>query len=271
MKSKNKLIRECKNFVSQNFIRKSKINKIEWNYLDNQNMSESTLLLIHGTRGNPYVFWNQFNMLKSEFRIISVKLPVCDNTKEICSTLYSLLNELSVNKVSILGTSIGGYFAQWFTFYYPKYVNKLFISSSIINGEGVNNPSQFFSQFILPTIPFYLVRKRFNQEVIKYKDYRELYNYIKEMIMPYLTSKELSKRSLALHKNRTVPELDFPDNDIIIIDCLDAPYIEKFAQLKVIEKYPKAKFIHLKSGHHFPYIIDPDTYNKIILNEIKSQ
>ena len=269
MVSGNKFIIESKAFVDQVPIRSIEIEGKAWHYLDNQNKDKPALLLLHGSRGTPHVFWNQFRALGADFRIISIHLPLSDNAKEICIDLSLFLQALSIEKVNILGTSIGGYFAQWFTYYFPEKVAKLFISSSIIDGEGFSNPPHFFSKFILPILPYALIKKGLKKEAQKSPAYRMLNQYIEAMIIDQLSSKELSKRALAFHTNGVIPELNIPSGDIVIIDCVDEPYIDRQAQQKVIEKYPGAKHYRLEKGHHFPYIIAAKEYNQILRREVK--
>ncbi len=266
----NNFIQESSNFLKEYPLKKVFINSHkEWSYIDTETKDKPVLLMLHGTRGNPYVFWNQFNQLKSTFRLISVKLPLSHNAKLICDELSQLMEQLSINKFNLLGTSIGGYLAQWFAYYYPEKTNKLFICNSIINGEHINNPSLFLSRYILPIIPYSFLKKKFLKEMRKSDEfYQNLNAYLYQNIITGLSSKELAERALTFHYNKEVPILKLNESDIVIIDCKDDPYIPENAQNKLLNRYSKAFHYQFKRGHHFPYILESQKFNDIILKKI---
>jgi maspardin len=263
----NKFIQESNSFLKEYPIKKVSINTLkEWNYIDTETKNKPVLLMLHGTRGNPYVFWNQFNQLKSDFRLISVKLPLSHNAKLMCNELSQLMEKFSISKFSLLGTSLGGYLAQWFAYYYPQKINRLFICNSIINGENINNPSLFLSRYILPLIPYSFILKKFQKEMNKSDGfYQELNAYVYQNILVGLSSIELAERALMFHFNKEVPKSKLNESEITIIDCQDDPFIPDCARNELISRYPNAFHYQFNKGHHFPYILDPQKFNSLIL------
>lgn len=265
----NNLIKEHNTFASIYQLKEVIIDDDKWCYIDSETKDRPVLILLHGTRGNPFVFWNQFNALDTKLRLISIKLPLLHDMKQMSEGLLSLTQKLSIGSFNLLGTSIGGYIAQWFVYYYPENVEKLFICNSIINGDDLKNPSYFFSKYILPRIPYIFIVKKFHNELKKSdKKYKALNQYLYQNILKELSSKEFSERALSFYWNNQISNLEFSQDNILIIDSDDDPYIPKIAQKKVLDKYPKAVHHSFNNAHHFPYIISPVMFNSIVLREI---
>jgi len=253
-------------FVSRYVLDKIWVDKLEWQYLDSKTENRPAIIFLHGTRGNPYIFWNQFNELKDDFRLILIKLPLIHDTKEICTGLMSICQHLEAFQISLLGTSIGGYIAQWFAYYYPANVKELIICNSVIDGENIDNPSRLFSEYILPIIPNVLIQKSLQRRVKQsLPHYNILEKYIYDNIVSKISAREFSERALTFHKCGRVPALTLPDKNITIIYCSDDPYISKTAQKAVLLKYPASNTCCLNTGHHFPYVVRPKIFNMEIL------
>lgn len=266
--ARNVFVTETEKFIAHHPLKTARLQHAKWRYLDNGRESKPVLVLLHGSRGNPYVFWRQFQGLGDDFRVISAGLPVLDDATKICEDLAQLLTQLGIEKVNILGSSIGGYFAQWFTHFHPQRVNKLFISSSIIDGRGFNNPSSFMSRFVLPFVPYSVIMRGFRKLETQDAKYADLVGYLENTVTGKLSSREIASRASAFHVSGAVPPLDFPDENITIIDCADEPYIDRAGQQRVVNRYAGARHYRLDEGHHFPYIFVSEIYNEIVRTEV---
>lgn len=264
----NDYIADYSDFVSRNPLRTVELPHGTWRFLDNGREDRPVLVLLHGSRGNAYVFWRQFQGLGDDFRLISVGLPLHDDAADVCADLAQLLTLQGVDKINILGSSIGGYFAQWFTHFHPDRVGKLFISSSVVDGRGFNNPSPIIARFVLPFVPYPVIMRRLAKLETRDAKYQALIRFLEEKVTGNLSSREIAKRASAFHVSGAVPPLNIPNERITIIDCLDEPYVDQAAQQRVIERYPGAGHTRLNEGHHFPYIVVPEQYNAIVREAI---
>lgn len=202
-----------------------------------------------------------------KLRLIAVQLPFLHDREQISDGLLALSRQLKVNKFNLLGTSIGGYIAQWFTYSHPESVARLYICNSVIDGDNINNPSYLFSKYLLPRIPENLIRNKFLKELNKSsKLYKGLERCIFDCVVSTITPRVFSERALTFYASGQVPNLKLPDSAITIIDCDDDPYISEVARHKVLSRYPNASHYRFKTGHHFPYIFQPDKFNAVILD-----
>src|SRR5690554_1894143 len=96
------------------------------------------LLLFHGFTGSS-LSWERFvGEFSSKYQVITIDLPGHGKTrcqtprtmKTFSDDLVELLKYLSVEKVHLLGYSMGGRTALSFAFYYPEMVESLILESA---------------------------------------------------------------------------------------------------------------------------------------------
>lgn len=96
--------------------------------------SGQPLILIHGLGDSPYIFQDIASALKNNFRIIaysrrghckSIALDDIYTNEELVSDLKLLVDRLKIEKVNLLGWSMGGNEITEFAIRYPDRTNKL--------------------------------------------------------------------------------------------------------------------------------------------------
>ena len=87
---------------------------IRWNY-NLEGEGKETLLFIHGWGVNMLVWRQQVKQFSERYQVLSVDLPGHGKTHwqkvtlhEIAFDILSILNELAIDKVTIVGSSVGG-------------------------------------------------------------------------------------------------------------------------------------------------------------------
>ncbi|MGA9286711.1 MAG: 2-succinyl-6-hydroxy-2,4-cyclohexadiene-1-carboxylate synthase [Anaerobacillus sp.] len=99
------------------------------------------LLLLHGFTGDSSSWSSFIQSWSSSFQVVAIDLighgksskpldPSYYSMEAMSSTLKKLLDHLGLNKIHILGYSMGGRFALSFTLQYPSYVKSLILESS---------------------------------------------------------------------------------------------------------------------------------------------
>ncbi|MEM4310796.1 MAG: alpha/beta hydrolase [Nitrososphaerales archaeon] len=97
------------------------------------------VLLIHGLGGSADSWINTIELLSKDFRVIapdligfgySDKPDIKYTIDDFINFIYHLLYTLNLSKVYLLGLSLGGQIASWFTITYPKFVEKLVLVCS---------------------------------------------------------------------------------------------------------------------------------------------
>ncbi len=111
------------------------------------------LVLISGFASGAWLWFNQINDLAKYFQVITFdprgisqsKLNENETVsiKEIADDVCEILDELRINKASVLGTSFGGFVAQEFALRYPERLNKLILACTSFGGVNHVLPDNF--------------------------------------------------------------------------------------------------------------------------------
>lgn len=122
---------------------------------------DKTILLIHGFAANTFSFRDVFEPLSKYGKVIAIDIPGFGlterpNRDSLSFNPYSrdgeveviklFLDKLKINKVIILGHSMGGGIATYFTIKYTQYVEKLIIEDGALFDMG--GPPNFVSSLL---------------------------------------------------------------------------------------------------------------------------
>ena len=80
---------------------------MNWEYLSIGEGKEH-LFFLHGMGGSYDIWWQQIEMLKNEFHIISLTLPEVYSLEDAVEGILKILEKEGVEKITIIGSSMGG-------------------------------------------------------------------------------------------------------------------------------------------------------------------
>ena len=224
------------------------------------------LVMLPGTLGTAEIFWNQIAALSGKARIVSVTYPPVANVLALADGLAALFDKLGITRASVIGSSLGGYLAQWFAARYPERIETLYIGNSLTDPKTVNParmppaalrkaPAAAHQAIVLGSVEAWP-----EPEPI----FRRLKEILRESGRNLISAAALKARVLATATGAAVPPLALPQGQTVIIECADDPLIPRAAQKAMRRKYPRAKLYRLPRGGHYPYITRAADYTKIL-------
>lgn len=166
-----------------------------------------SLVCIHGSGGNHSIWSHQYGRLHKKYNIIAVNLPGHghsggngeNNVKSYCEWLHKLLTVLELQKVMLVGHSLGSAIALQFSIHYSEY-----ISGIICIGGGMKMPVNSLFLDFLQTHPSQLPAE------------------ITELICKFSLAKEnRSKLSVPLQKSIAMSRVDVLYGDLKACNELD--------------------------------------------------
>ncbi|HRH41727.1 MAG TPA: alpha/beta hydrolase [Pyrinomonadaceae bacterium] len=111
------------------------------------------LILISGFASGGWLWFRQIADLSKHFQIVTFDPRGISHSKldenetvtisQIADDVVKILDELKIEKASILGTSFGGFVAQDFALRYPERLNKLVLACTSFGGKNHVLPDNF--------------------------------------------------------------------------------------------------------------------------------
>lgn len=242
-------------------------NNKEWTYLVG-GQGEKTIFFAHGMGGSYYMWWQQYFDLEKDYKVISYELPRGVNSLEEASQgILAIVDAEKIDKFSIVGTSMGGYIAQYVVNKAPERIDKAVFSNTFPPDNDIKKRNSWRS-FMVPYLP----------EIVIY--YLRNFNFRKGMaatsstpklIEAYLCSVPFSKKSFRERYQIVTDEFDFNKNKSaidaipkLIVECDNDPLVRLNLREKMKETYPNTEVYDFGNEGHIPSVSKANEYNKML-------
>ena len=240
------------------------LNGRDWGVLDVG--KGPVLMLIPGTLGRGDVFWNQIAALKDRLRIVAVSYPSKGGVEEWADDMVQLLDKLNIPSATILGSSLGGYLAQFIAGTHPTRISRLIAANTLHSAKGIDQMPPYALD--LEASPIDTLRAGFGKGLggwaKAHPDQAELVELLLQEAGGRILESELRARLSAL---KFGPELPAPAIDaakIVTIEVDDDPLIPPQMREAVRARLSPSVAYKFTDGGHFPYLARPADYTSLL-------
>ncbi len=245
------------------------INGRQWGVIDVGNTGPA-LLMLPGTLGRASIFWQQIEALKARARVISVSYPACHNLGSWAIDIVDLLARLDIRQVTVMGSSLGGYLAQYLASKYPDRIKRLIAANTLSSVMGLEQKQPYASD--LAKMPITMLRNGFLQGLQEKEatqpDERELYSLLRSEVVGGISARHLRARLMVLKHAPPIPDIRISRENIVVIESEDDPLIAPVVQKGVREFLSPSVVYRFRTGGHFPYVMRPDVYLSILEEQL---
>jgi pimeloyl-ACP methyl ester carboxylesterase len=246
-------------------IRTTCIAGVDWPYIDTGG-SGPVLVMLPGSVGTCEMFFKQIASLGSRFRIISVGYPAEPDPARLADGLADLMVVLGLQSASVLGSSFGGYWAQFFALRHAHRVETLLLGNIFVTPQPLFDNPLFAPDFVRATGAAQLQTVWYDR-VAQAPD-SELKRIQIDMLSGRQSAENLRARFVGVVNAALCPPLPLAASRIVILDCADDPIIPPAARQAVRDHYPGAEVATLTSGGHYPHILNPQAYDAVIARRL---
>ncbi|MFX0064145.1 MAG: alpha/beta fold hydrolase [Candidatus Hermodarchaeota archaeon] len=244
------------------------LNSISWKYYDTgTHVSEFAIVFLHGTTGSKEIFWLQISSLMNKYRVISFDLPPIVGVEKLAEGIHKILIRIGIKKILLLGTSFGGYLAQFFCSKYSEMIDKLVLSNTFITTHVYY---QKYRKLLLieKLIPVILIKRIMKKGLLTIV-HNQTREYLIDQLERNLTKKILMARLKSFVTDKVISKP--PIEQVLIIETINDPLVPKQLQDELKKTYPQATVKTLREeANHFPYLIISNEYNQILTDFLKN-
>jgi maspardin len=224
------------------------------------------LLLIPGTLGRGDIFWQQMEALSDRARIVSVSYPDSGGISEWSADLLALLDSRNIREAAVLGSSLGGYLAQYLAARVPERITHLFAANTLHSVEGIAGRPPYALD--LDAAPIDGLRAGFAKGLTAWAETHPDQTGLVDLLMGEVNGRilepELRARLKALKNAPELPPLTLPIERIFTIEADDDPLIPPDMRTAVRARLSPATAYRFLWGGHFPYVVRPDDYTALL-------
>ena len=243
------------------------VNNVEWEYLA-MGEGEETILFLHGMTGAYDIWWHQLEALQVDYRVIAVTYPAVNTLAGLDAGVLSILEAEGVDKFNVVGTSLGGYFAQYLVANHPDRILRAVFSNTFPPNDLIAEKNKSIG-VALPFLPEWLVidvlRGSFASSVYPASGNDELtLAFLNEISYGRMSKAQVVGRFHCVVEKFEVPDLNTLRIPVLIIEADTDPLVELALREKLKVVYPTAEVQIFSGVGHFPYLNRASEYTKIL-------
>lgn len=232
------------------------------------------VLLIHGGLGDAHLHWHKtLAALGASFHVYAPDLPGfhdgSDELKEpsiphLMQWINDLLRDLKVEKVFLVGTSVGGLLTRFYAAQYPAAVERLVL----VDGGSITNLPRIVRALInapgiAPAFYGFTYRNIYSRTALQRAIYQ--HDLLTEDFFRTLTRASIGYMSLfrallaepwPVHQTPMCPTLIVWGQE----DHLAPPHEGR----KLLRKIPQAQLVLIEEAGHLPMLEQPDVFNTAV-------
>ena len=247
-------------------VRTLELRGVKWEYLA-LGQGPATILFLHGMTGAYDIWWQQMEALQDRYRVISVTYPAVDSLDEMEQAVMDILEAQDVNQFHMVGSSLGGYFAQFLVARHPDRILSTVFANTFPPNDILAERNKTIGA-LLPYLPEWLVMNFLSSSMRK-SVYPASGN--SELVLAFGLEQTYGRmrKAQVLGRYRCVvepfvaPDMAALRIPLVIIEADNDPLVEKDLREQLKETYPTAKVVTLSNGH-FPYLSMPGAYTSYL-------
>lgn len=227
---------------------------------------DTVLLFLHGMGGSYDIWWQQIEYFRKKHRTLSFTYPPVKSLEELGQGIDNILQKEDIKKVIIVGSSLGGYLAQYYTIKNPEKVIKVSLGNTFAPNQENKTKNQKLvkiMQYLPEWLVIKIIRNKYNKEVIPTANSSLVVKaFLNELLGSEVTKKVLTQRYYCVvdsFSSKISPEIP-----IQIIESSNDPLVSKKLREALIAQYPHTKKVNLGNIGHFGYLNEPGKYNAAI-------
>lgn len=261
----NALINRRNQFCKRSPEQRSRVNGREWGYIK-AGSTGPALLLLPGTLGRADIFWNQIEALHGQAQILALTYPASGGIAEWGEDIVALMDTHSIQSATVLGSSLGGYLAQYFAAIKPELVDNLIAANTLPSVDFLTNIPPYSAD--INAIPAADLMQGFSdgltQWAVDEPHSAELVELLLAEVSGRIPTAELRARLNALKFGPELPKQPLPKARIFTVESQDDRLIPEPIRTAVREALDPHESFVFKHGSHFPYITHPERYTDMI-------
>lgn len=224
------------------------------------------LILIPGTLGRADIFWQQITALSGQARILALSYPGSGGIADWADDVAAMIRAQGMQGAVVLGSSLGGYLAQYLTASHPGLVGGLVAANTLASVSGLDQMPPY--KFDLLNTPIDDLRAGFTGGLQSWLDPANPYCALAELLLAEVAGRipedELRARLQAL---KTAPDLSaqsLPRSAIFTVESDDDHLIPPPMRAALRAALNPARSFRFRVASHFAYVTRPDEYSALL-------
>jgi pimeloyl-ACP methyl ester carboxylesterase len=245
-----------------------------WRYLA-IGKGDETILFLHGMAGAYDIWWQVIEALQNRFNIIAITYPPIDNLEGLRRGILAILEKENVSECYLVGTSLGGYLAQYLVSKNSKMIKRAIFANTFPPNDIIVQKTRKIGK-IFPFLPSWALmlylRQRATTSIYPAADNSELVlAYMMEQTHGSLTKAQYIARYRCILDDFEAPVSEASKIPVLIIEADNDPLVDAPLREMLKATYPASAVKTLHGVGHFPYLNQPERYTQILYDFLSNK
>ncbi len=254
-------------FRSANPTKTVEVNSLAWEYVA-LGQGEEVIVFLHGMTGAYDIWWQQMEALQGKYRLIAMTYPAAGSLAEMAEGVMAILDAEGVDQFNVVGSSLGGYFAQYLVATFPQRVQKAVFANTFPPNDLIAEENRVVGA-LLPYLPEWLIMNvlsgSIRESVIPTSEYSALVlTFGLEQTGGRMSKGQVIGRFKGVIDPFSDADLDALGIPVLIIESDNDPLVAPVLREELKTVYPSAEVHTFSGAGHFPYLNRADEYTRII-------
>jgi pimeloyl-ACP methyl ester carboxylesterase len=224
------------------------------------------LLLLPGTLGRADIFWQQIAALEGQARILSLSYPASGGVADWTADIVAMTEQDGLHGAVVLGSSLGGYVAQYATGCHPALFSALIAANTLPDASVVRDRQPYALD--LERVEIDTLRNGFLGGLDSWRASGHAYGDLAELLINEVRGRipapELRARLLALKNAPALPAQSLPESRIFTVESDDDHLITPAIRAALRTALRPARAFRFRAASHFPYVVRADDYTALL-------
>ncbi len=223
-----------------------------------------TVVFLHGMAGGYDIWFRQLGALGERHRVVAVTYPPVRRLRPLADQLVRLVGEVADGTMAVVGSSLGGYVAQYLVAEYPERVRGAVFGNTFPPNDLVRSRNRWRVRLarVLPARALAASFRRTVEGAIVPAAGGS------ELVRAYLLEEgRITKRDFLARYECVVDPFEVAasvDVPTLILEARNDPLVPEPLRRAMASTYPGSEVIDLGDVGHFPYLNDADRYTRLI-------
>jgi len=230
------------------------------------------LAFLPGAQGTGDVFGRTALKLAGGVRVLALTPPAEPEPIQLADQIASVMDALGLRRMSLYGSSIGGYVAQVFAHHHPGRVQTLFLGSTFCDptiSQAKFPPLDQFHDLPAETLmKDMLARARRTPK--DDEDAAALKSVLRAQMGSRQDADTLKARLLTILLGEPLGKAPVPDGDVVVVDADDDPQVSVEQRVQMRTLYHRSTHAHVAGGGHYPFLLRPTETSAVIIAHLSA-
>lgn len=261
----NSLIASRDRFAAAHPETKQRCDDREWGVLS-AGFDGPAIVLLPGTLGRADIFWQQIEALEGETRILALSYPSNGGVAEWADDIAAITKGHGLQGAAILGSSLGGYVAQYAAACHPAVFGALIAANTLPDTSIIRDIPPYAMD--LETVDIITLADGFlgglRGWMMDDHPYRDLAHLLAAEVEGRIPEAELRNRLIALKTAPALPPQSLPRERIFTVESEDDHLIPPPVRQALRAALVPAETFNMGEASHFPYVTRPGNYTAML-------